>query len=134
LDLIVVPSHFFIDHEQYLKLRDALPDYMKALFVTGYHLGMRLGELRKLRWEQIDLPSSQIRLLASQTKGKQSRTVPIYGDMNEWLNLQLRVRNEKWPNVQWVFNWLTKPIGAHLKGWKKTCEAVGLPGLHFHDL
>jgi len=117
-----------------LKLRDALPEHLKTLFVTGYHLGMRLVELRKLQWEQIDLAAGEIRLLRSQTKGKRARTVPIYGDMKEWFDLQLANRNERWPDVPWVFNWLNRPIGAHLKGWKKACKAVGLPGLHFHDL
>jgi integrase len=50
---------------QYLKLRNALPDHLKAIFVVGYHLGMRLGELRKLRWEQVEFESGQIRLSAS---------------------------------------------------------------------
>jgi integrase len=124
----------FIEHAQYLKLRNALPDHLKAIFVVGYHLGMRLGELRKLRWEQVEFESAQIRLSASQTKGKRARTLPIFGEMKEWLLFQLDKRNEKWPDLPWVFNWNLKPIGAHLKGWSKACEAADQPGLHFHDL
>jgi len=67
--------------------------------------------------------------------------------MKEWFVFQVRVpgscsrfvfqldkRNEKWPDLPWVFNWTLKPIGAHLKGWSKACEAADLPGLHFHGL
>ena len=95
----------FIEHAQYLKLRNALPDHLKAIFVVGYHLGMRLGELRKLRWDQVEFEEGQIRLSASQTKGKRARTLPIFGEMKEWLAFQLDKRNEKWPDLPWVFNW-----------------------------
>jgi integrase len=33
-----------------------------------------------------------------------------------------------------VFHYLGRPIGSHIKGWDKACNAVGPPGLHFHDL
>lgn len=35
----------FLTDEQYGSLRDALPDYLKPLFVTAYFTGVRLGEL-----------------------------------------------------------------------------------------
>lgn len=44
----------FLTDEQYSKLRDALPDYLKPLFVTAYSTGVRLGELLAWRWEQAD--------------------------------------------------------------------------------
>ncbi len=39
----------FLTDEQYAKLRDALPDDLKPLFVTAYFTGVRLGEL--LAWQ-----------------------------------------------------------------------------------
>lgn len=33
-----------------------------------------------------------------------------------------------------MFHWNGKPLGSHLKGWDRACAAVGLAGLHFHDL
>lgn len=35
----------FLTDEQYAKLRDALPEYLRPLFVTAYFTGVRLGEL-----------------------------------------------------------------------------------------
>jgi integrase len=108
-----------------------LPDHLKTLLVVGYHCGNRLGELRKLRWPQVDLEAREIRIEKAQAKGKKPRTLPIYGDMVEWL---------RWPAKQsvegcdLVFHWNGKPLGSHLKGWERACTAVGLDGLHFHDL
>jgi integrase len=39
----------FLTDDQYAKLRDTLPDHLKALFVTAYFTGVRLSEL--LAWE-----------------------------------------------------------------------------------
>ena len=47
-----------------------------AAFVVGYHIGMRLGTLQKLEWEQVDLNAGEIRLLKKQVKQKRAHTVP----------------------------------------------------------
>jgi integrase len=121
----------FIEQAQYMALREALPDHLKALLVVGYHCGNRLGELRKLRWSQVDLESGEIRIEQGQAKGKRPRTLPIYGDMAEWLTRQWKRRE---PGCELVFHWHGKPLGSHLKGWAPACAAVGLSELHFHDL
>lgn len=129
----------FIEDVQYRLLSAAMPDHLKTLFVVGYHAGARLGELRKLRWNQVDMGAMEIRVERGQAKAKRARTIPIYGDMVEWLEWQRkRVTGER------VFCWRQpaairvapkeKPLGSHLKGWDTACESAGLPGLHFHDL
>jgi integrase len=44
----------FLEHHQYVLMRDELPDHQKLILVIGYHLGMRRGEILKLRWDQVD--------------------------------------------------------------------------------
>ncbi len=125
----------FIEHEQYVKLREALPSHLKALFVVGYHTGARVGELRKVdRHTQLDLAAGEIRLFGEQTKNKRPRTLPIYGEMKHWLTFQVEELNQKFPACPWLFHYYGRAIGGHLKGWEKACKAAGLAGLHFHDL
>jgi integrase len=121
----------FIEHEQYLALRAVLPDHLKTLLVVAYHCGNRLGELRKLRWRQVDLEAGEIRIERRQAKGKKARTLPIYGDMREWLEWQAK---HKAPGCDLVFHWNGKPIGSHVKGWKRGCKDAGLEDLSRHDL
>ncbi|MCE5309682.1 MAG: site-specific integrase [Acidobacteriales bacterium] len=121
----------FIEQGQYLTLRAALPEHLKALLVIGYHCGNRIGELRKLRWSQVDMAAAEIRIERKQAKGKKPRVLPIYGDMHDWLEWQ---RKRHAPGCDLVFHWHGKPLGSHLKGWDKACTAAGLNGLHFHDL
>jgi integrase len=120
----------FLEHSQYIALRQALPDHLKCLLVVGYHVGCRLGELRKLKWDQADLKAKEIRLTAKQTKGKRGRVIPIWGDMAEWLEMEYETRGI----CEYVFHWHGKPIGAHVKGWRAACKAAGVPNLLPHDL
>jgi integrase len=121
----------FLEPEQYERLLAELPERLKALFVCAYHVGTRKGELRKIRWEQVDFEAGLIRLEARQTKGKAPRTLPIYGDMERWLRTQQETGIS---GCSWVFHWRGQPVGAHLDGWHEACERAGVPGLLFHDL
>ena len=49
-------------------LREELPDHQRLILVIGYHLGMRRGEILKLRWDQVDWDANLIRLEKKQTK------------------------------------------------------------------
>lgn len=124
----------FIEHEQYRLILEKLPIHLKALFVVGYHVGVRIGELRKIRWNQVDLSAGEIRLSGAQTKNKKPRTLPVYGDMWACLDMQKASRDQLWPDCPLVFHYLGRPIGSHIKGWSKACSAAGLPDLLFHDL
>jgi integrase len=121
----------FVEQAEYLVIRAAMPDHLKALFVVGYHVGNRLGELRKLRWDQVDLAAGEIRIERKQAKGKKPRAIPIYGDMVEWLEWQWERRA---PGCDLVFHWNGKPIGSHIKGWTRACAVAGLEWLRPHDL
>jgi integrase len=121
----------FLEREQYEKLLEELPASLKALYVCGYHIGARKNELRRIRWEQVDLDSAVIRLTPRQTKGKKNRTLPIYGDMIRWLEIQRESAN----GSPWVFHGARKrPVSTKLYGWAEACERAGLAGLLFHDL
>jgi integrase len=102
--------------------------------VTGFHVGCRIGELRQVRWDQVDLNAKEIRLEKKQTKSKKDRTLPIYGDMLEWMKIQKEARDQDYSDCPYVFHYMGRRIGSHLKGWARACKDAGLPGLHFHDL
>lgn len=134
----------FLEHYQYEKLLEKLPPELKALFVCGYHVGARKGELRKTRWEWIDWEADVIRVPGAMTKNSAPRTLPIYGDMMRWLEDQ----REKCPaGNPYVFfgRWRAPgerriggegkfPVSPALHGWDEACKAAGLGGLKMHDL
>lgn len=125
----------FIEHDQYVAIRNGLPAHLKCLLVVGFHVGNRIGELRKIEWSQVDLKAKEIRLYKKQAKGKKARTLPIYGDMVPWLEMQRETHlSGKWSTCPLVFHYLGRKIGSHIKGWSAACKNAGVPDIHFHDL
>jgi integrase len=121
----------FLTDEQYAKVRDALPDDLKPLFVAAYFTGVRVGELLAWRWEQVDFEQGFVTLRADETKAGHSRAVPILaGDMRDWLKWGQEQSNEC---VQ-VFNRAGEPIKDFRWAWEKACKAAEIPDLKFHDL
>lgn len=125
----------FLEHDRYVSLRNELPWYLRPLFVTAYHVGARRGELSVIQWPQVDFPAGQIRLHTGETKNDQPRTLPIYGEMQEWLLLAKEIRDQKFPACPWVFY---TEQGERLywfyDAWRDACERAGVPSLLFHDL
>jgi integrase len=123
----------FLEKEGYKGLRDLLPEYLRLLFVLGYHTGARLGELRALQWSQVE--HDRIVLHPGTTKNKEGRWLPIYSDMGEWID---RARNERaaFPECQFLCHRNGRPLGDSCvkKAWKAACNAAELPDLRFHDL
>jgi integrase len=124
----------FLTVEEYSRLRNELPDYLRPLFVIGFHVGCRRGELLNLRWSQVDLAARQIVLDPGTTKNGEGRTLPIYGEMSPILEMQRAVRDASYPNCDFVFQIDGRRIGDFRKAWATACKRVGLAGLHFHDL
>jgi integrase len=121
----------FLTDDQYEGLRDALPDYLKPLFVTGYFTGVRLGELLAFRWHQVDWEQGFITLSSAETKSGHSRAVPILdGDMRDWLGWA----RENADGCDAVFHRDGTPIRDFRSTWRKACAAAGVPELKFHDL
>ena len=123
----------FLEHDQYRTLRDALPDYLKLIFVLGYHTGARLGELRRITWPQVE--SHRIVLYPGTTKNGDGRALPIYGEMAGWIEMARETRKQ-FPKCLYLCQRDGKPLGDSCakKAWKTACKSVGLPELRFHDL
>jgi integrase len=121
----------FLTDEQYAALRDALPDYLRPLFVTAYFTGVRLSELLAWRWEQVDWEQGFVTLQANETKSGHARAVPILaGDMLTWLKLAHDQSN----GCANVFQRAGEPIKEFRGAWKNACKAAEVPDLKFHDL
>jgi integrase len=96
-----------------------MPADLKALFVCGYHTGARKNELRRIKWPQVDFDAHSIRLTAPQTKGKVARTLPIYGNMEIWLQRQ----QETATGNPYVFHGKRGfPVDNHMLAWTEACE------------
>jgi integrase len=63
--------------DEYRGLIKKAPSHLRASIIIGFNTGMRLGEIRKLKWMQIDRKAGLIRLNESDTKEGKPKVVPI---------------------------------------------------------
>jgi integrase len=120
----------FLEHDQYVNLRNELPEHQRPILVIGYHLGMRRGEILNLRWDQVDWQENLIRLERRQTKGKQARVAPLYGELRAWLDMAYSNR-EGCTNV---ISWKGEGIREVKTAWNKARIRAKVPELLVHDL
>ena len=87
--------------EEATRLLAALPEDDQPLWATAFYAGLRMGELRALKWENVELAADIIRveygwdrvegLIAPKSK-KGTRTVPIAGLLRGYLSEHRRRR------------------------------------------
>ena len=124
----------FFEHDEFLALRGAAPDFLKVPLTIAYYTGMRLREIigvNGLQWDQhVDFRNNCLRLSASQTKTKKARVVYMEGDFLRVMLKAKEIRDKDYLGCPYVchrkgraFNWL-----RHV--WLTTCERIGLEGRH----
>jgi len=93
--------------------------------------GMRIGEILKLKWSEVDLEHKILTVAASSSKNKRLRTVPINETALEVLS-KLDTRGQ----YESVFiNKRTKRAYITIsKQWDKFRKEAGFPHLRIHDL
>lgn len=98
-------------------------DYAEFAFLTG----ARRGEIRTLRWESVG--DRSIKLVAANTKNRNSRIIPVNRYVEEILD-----RRRKVENGPLVFHRSGQEIRDFRHAWKSATIRAGEPGLLFHDL
>jgi integrase len=125
-DRVLVP-------EEFACLLEAAADWLKPILQLAYHTGMRKGEIRLLRWEQVDVKRHVIRLASSDTKTGEDRRIPL----NERLRALLAARPRGvgtayvFPNPQTCAAYTGRAIAA---AFARACQRTGITGAVFHDL
>ena len=129
--------------EVWALVRAAEDDRDAAIFLTAAFTGLRMGELRALRWRDVDFPRSVIRVRASYAAGEMSvpksgkvRSVPMVGDVATQL-ARLAERPEMTGDDDFVF---VEPWGDYLSDdrlrvrYDRAVRRAGMRRLRFHDL
>lgn len=133
----------FIERDDYRRILAELPVTLKAIFVCAFHTGARSGEIKAIRWDQINWRQGIIELRPKTTKNSDGRWIPIWGDMRKALLDQKAVRDRCFPECPWVFFWHEgyharsapgEPLRDFRWAWAAACERAGVPDLLFHDL
>ncbi|MBI2525276.1 MAG: site-specific integrase [Candidatus Rokubacteria bacterium] len=111
------------------RLLEALPERLRPFVTLALHTGMRRGELRALKWEDVDFSTGAIHV--KQDKAGDGRWVTVNSVAREAL---LSVKREQKILSPWVF---CSPEGKFLhnfeRDWRPALEAAKIPDFRFHD-
>jgi integrase len=125
--------------EEYLRLVDVAPAHLKAFLTVAFNTGMRVGELRGLRWSHIDHEAGVIRLTADLTKESRAKIIPMNHHVKEVLGATLRFLRQDFV-LTYHENAISTPGGLK-NSFMTACRKAGIPygqntpnGLTFHDI
>ncbi|MBU1387749.1 MAG: site-specific integrase [Proteobacteria bacterium] len=126
----------FFDHDEFLALRDALPEYLKGFVTFGYKSGWRVNEIKTLTWSNVDLQKRIAWLEIGMTKNKEGRTIYLDDELMEIFNTQRNLQKRGGLIVPYVFPNRKGDDGIKVfrRAWKTACTKAGIPNRIFHDL
>jgi integrase len=128
----------FIEASDFSRLHAQLPAHLKGMILFMYITGWRSGEVRELRWRDVDEKACVIRI--EHTKNDRPRTLP-YGCLDE-LRRVLRLQRASaaiWEArlrepTEFVFQRYGKQILYFKGAWDRACKRAGVGKLLPHDL
>ncbi|MBF0120525.1 MAG: tyrosine-type recombinase/integrase [Desulfobacterales bacterium] len=126
----------FFEQDEFLKIRDALPDYLKGVVTFAYKTGWRFGEIISLIWSQIDKIKWTVRLEAGTTKNDESRIIYLDNELVEVFKKQMDLQKKTNAISPFVFpnNKGDGKIDNFRKAWDTAFKKKGIPRKLFHDL
>ena len=120
--------------EEFHRMVDVSPAYLKPVLLCAYHTGMRRGEILGLTWDRVDLKAGFIRLKETDTKTSEGRSIPIGRELGEVLRqlpIALKVPGHEF---SYVFMRNGQRIKSVREVFARVCQDAGIENFVFHDL
>lgn len=118
----------FIYAEEWEKLYEELPVHVKPIAHFAILTGLRLSNVLRLEWTQVDLNRHIAWIPANKSKNKTPISVPLNKAAMAILSAQQRRHDV------FVFTYRGKPIRSYKTAWKGAIERAGITDFRRHDL
>jgi len=126
----------FFEHDEFLALRDALPEYLKGFVTFAYKSGWRVSELTGLKWSNVDLQKRIACLEIGMTKNKEGRTIYLDDELIDVCNVLRELQKRDQHIIPYVFpnSKGDDRIKDFRHSWSTACDKAGVANRIFHDL
>ena len=123
----------FVEHAEFLALREHLPERLKDAVTFLYLTGWRVSEMQSLEWRDVDLGGKVVRLRPELSKNKDSREVP-FSLLPELAEIFGRARENRRLDCRFVFHRVGKPLRDFRGSWSAACDNAKLGKVLVHGL
>jgi integrase len=126
----------FFSETEFRTVASNLPPELADFALFGYLTGWRKGEIRSLRWQ--DVEDDVVRLRSENSKNGEARCVTLCGELVDLIERRKRARQVKTKSgafvADLVFHHKGEPILDFRKAWATATKLAGVSGKLFHDL
>jgi integrase len=125
------PRQGFMEHGEYLAIREHLSPAYRDVLDFGYFSGWRKGEVLTLEWRDVDREGRVIRLRPEVSKTREGRVLVLSAPLHAVMERRWQARMLGCPLV---FHEASLSLQGFKNSWERACRAAGCPGKLFHDL
>jgi integrase len=123
-----------LTRDEFGRMLDALPGYVRPIVLCAYSTGMRLGEILGLTWDRVDVKAGFIRLKDTDTKTGEARSIPIGRELGAMLREVPMALDAQGARVPYVFTRHGRRVTSVRHAFEQGCQAAGISDFVFHDL
>ncbi len=106
-------------------------EFLTTIVLLALYTGMRSGEIRKLKWEDIDLERNMI--IVRDTKNGETRAVPLVCEARKSI-LHLKSKEKIHPQDLLFPPKKGKNLSVFRYAWEKALRNASIENFRFHDL
>jgi len=113
----------FFEHQDFLALRDTLPEYLRPVVTFAYYTGWRRREILNLTWDKVDLKAGIVRLDPGETKNDDGRTIYLNTELAQEMRT---LHGKRRLGCPYVFHNEGHQIRDYRDAWRSACRKLGL--------
>ena len=120
----------YLTEEEEKRLMNELSDHLKPIVICALTTGLRLQNILKLKWENIDFNIGFIEILKQENKGHKKIQIPL----SKKFKTELEKIGIKKQGYVFINPDTHKPYTTIKTGFKRALERANIENFRFHDL
>ncbi|NGY05351.1 tyrosine-type recombinase/integrase [Solimonas terrae] len=119
----------FLTRQEAMRLLTELPEHLRAMARFSLATGLRQGNVKRLRWAQVDRERRRAWILAEEAKARRAISVPLNAEAMQVIEEQIGRHPE------FVFTFQGEPVTQiSTKAWRSAVKRAGIENFRWHDL